>query len=336
MAMPGLRQVAMRAGVSLASASYALRGDPRIAPATAERVRAAAAALGWRASPELARRASSRFLGPAAAIPIAHITWLKAPGPTTGSVVRRARDLGWEVHTHLLAPDDEPARLRDRLLQAGMRGAILDPGPSRPDLAGFDWSPLPVVMGWHDGPPGPHPAVREIDPFAAVAACTRRLAAAGHRRIGYAVAAHAPRLDSDDRRLAGWLSARGAVRIPPLRCSMGWTEERSTQALLAWVRRHRVEAVVGFSVWSWYVLRRHAPGVACAAQLIDPDDPWGVPVAGCVIDPPVIASTLCAILEQRMRGWRAPACELVLPPRWKDGASLLPRTRQPTAEGLAE
>ena len=43
--MATMTDVAKAAGVSRATASYALRGDPRIAPATAEKVRQAAAAL---------------------------------------------------------------------------------------------------------------------------------------------------------------------------------------------------------------------------------------------------------------------------------------------------
>ena len=51
---PTLRDVAERAGVSAMTASRVLRDDPRVLPATRDRVRAAAAALGYRPN-EVAR-----------------------------------------------------------------------------------------------------------------------------------------------------------------------------------------------------------------------------------------------------------------------------------------
>jgi DNA-binding LacI/PurR family transcriptional regulator len=48
----GIREVARLAGVSVASASFALNGQPGVAEHTRERIRAAAAQLGYRANPQ--------------------------------------------------------------------------------------------------------------------------------------------------------------------------------------------------------------------------------------------------------------------------------------------
>jgi len=60
-----LRAVAARSGVSVATASRALSGSPRVSPQTRDRVRAAAVALGYRpnANARALRTARSRFVG---------------------------------------------------------------------------------------------------------------------------------------------------------------------------------------------------------------------------------------------------------------------------------
>ena len=68
-----LKQIAARAGLSPATVSYALRGDPKIPPETRERVQAVARSLGYKPNPRIAglmahiRRGRSRPFGPAVA-----------------------------------------------------------------------------------------------------------------------------------------------------------------------------------------------------------------------------------------------------------------------------
>ena len=61
----GLRDVALRSGVSVSTASRALHGAGRVSPATQARVRAVATALGYRpnASARALRTARSQFIG---------------------------------------------------------------------------------------------------------------------------------------------------------------------------------------------------------------------------------------------------------------------------------
>jgi len=60
-----LRQVAQHSGVSVSTASRALSGSPRVSGQTVAKVRAAAAALGYRpnASARALRTARSQFIG---------------------------------------------------------------------------------------------------------------------------------------------------------------------------------------------------------------------------------------------------------------------------------
>lgn len=325
--MSGLRDVAARAGASLATVSYALRGDPRIAPQTAARIREAASALGWRPRPEVAADAAKRF-DPArrSGIPIAYVVARREWGATAQRVLRCARTIGWDLRRIGASSADDPRRLRDRLLADGIRGVILDAGPGCAALVEADWSPLPVVLGWQSGPRGPHPAVREQDPFDAVRTAVARIVAAGHRRVGCIIPGNRPSLPADAMRHAAWLLARqehgleAVAEFRPRRTGEGdWPAELS-----AWVAAQRPSAVLGFSCAPWYELRKSHPGVSYAATLLDAEDAWSQPVAGCVIDPPVIAEALLSLLDQRLRGWNAPAGELFLATRWKDGVSLRP------------
>jgi len=60
---PTLREVAKEAGVSLASASYALRGHPTVSAETRRAVAAVAARLGYRVNPQLAAFMQARRTG---------------------------------------------------------------------------------------------------------------------------------------------------------------------------------------------------------------------------------------------------------------------------------
>lgn len=60
---PTLREVAREAGVSLASASYALRGHPTVSAATQRNVAAVAARMGYRVNPQLAAFMQARRVG---------------------------------------------------------------------------------------------------------------------------------------------------------------------------------------------------------------------------------------------------------------------------------
>lgn len=62
-AAPTLRKVAQEAGVSLASASYALRGHPTVSAETRRKVEAVAARMGYRVNPQLAAFMQARRVG---------------------------------------------------------------------------------------------------------------------------------------------------------------------------------------------------------------------------------------------------------------------------------
>lgn len=105
MTRPTSHDVALEAGVSQPTISRALRNDPRVAPATRERVHAAAARLGYVPS-DRGRSLSTRRAG------------------RVGVVVE---DLGNPFYLELLDV------LHDRLEHAGVRMIVLTPGRNDPE-----------------------------------------------------------------------------------------------------------------------------------------------------------------------------------------------------------
>lgn len=135
-----LREVAREAGVSLASASYALRGHPTVSAETQRNVAAVAARMGYRVNPQLAAFMQARRTGRAmredATVALIH----GGPRPPAkdeagyfGSCLRGVRALaaerGYAVDTlRWDAAKDTSARKLSRVLdERGIRGVLLMP-----------------------------------------------------------------------------------------------------------------------------------------------------------------------------------------------------------------
>ncbi|WP_043584696.1 LacI family DNA-binding transcriptional regulator [Geminisphaera colitermitum] len=263
-----LTDVAARAGLSRATASMALRDDARIAPATRERVRQAAAALHYQPDPVLAalssrrwhRRASANLAvliderwEPAASTSPPASSWLTAclDGMRTASL-----RFGYVLSELRLIRDLAAWRHPDRVLAGrGMRGLIVLPfhdeaPPGMPDL---DWSRYSVVavgnplpgQGWHRV---------GTDAFAAMGLVCDRLRERGIRRIGLV-----QNIGTERRLRYEWLGALAKewhlppspplpgnrARVPRLQIIPphlpATLDERR---FLAWFRRERPEVVV--------------------------------------------------------------------------------------------
>lgn len=142
MAAPTLRDVAKEAGVSLASASYALRRHPTVSAATHRRVEEAAARLGYRLNPQLAAFMQARRVGrsmqPDAAIALLHSGSVTefADASYAGMCVRGVRavaqERGYAVDIVQWQGErkDAAAKLDRMLTQRGIRGLILLPPSS--------------------------------------------------------------------------------------------------------------------------------------------------------------------------------------------------------------
>lgn len=136
---PTLREVAKEAGVSLASASYALRGHPTVSAETQRAVAAVAARLGYRVNPQLAAfmqaRRTGRSMRPDATVALVYggpkqpaegdsyfglcLRGIRALAAERGYVLDMIR---WNAERDVTA-----AKLSRVLEQRGIRGVLLMP-----------------------------------------------------------------------------------------------------------------------------------------------------------------------------------------------------------------
>lgn len=254
-AVPTLREMAKEAGVSLASASYALRGHRTVSAETQAKVAAVAARMGYRVNPQLAAfmqvRRTGRSMRTDATVAFVY------GGPRRpeegdsyfGLCVRGIRALATERGYALdmirwnAERDVTAAKLARMLEQRGIRGLLLMPadGTSRWTLP-LDWSRFFGVALDHslEGVP----VHRVTDHHAAdMTTALAHVKAAGWRRPGLV-------LDpcNNDRtlemRLGAYLARAAhdfAGAPPPLLVASG---EKRTPAVRAWMKKHRPDVVL--------------------------------------------------------------------------------------------
>ncbi len=204
MAVATIKDVAIRAGVSVMTVSRVLNGERYVSEAKRGLVMAAVEALDFRRNP------SARGLPGARTYVLGLVAGVIA-GYTAGiefGAIRRCRQEGY--HLALAAPDPEiedPAEALRRLV-AGLPadGLILLPplGNNPEALAVLAARGKPFVRVAPDDQLDLAPSVR-IDEVAAAAAITRHLLQQGHRRIGFI--AGPPDHGGSDRRRQGYLQA---------------------------------------------------------------------------------------------------------------------------------
>ena len=139
-----MAELASQLGVSESTVSKALAGDPKVAAATRERVRAAAELAGYQANPTAALLAKRRRQGPAACrLSVAFLATV--PEAAFSAVCAAAGVTGEFVE---LRASDSPKRLLEVLWNRGVSGLILSPEllPWKGGkLAELPWSRFSVV-----------------------------------------------------------------------------------------------------------------------------------------------------------------------------------------------
>ncbi len=217
---PGIRDVARMAGVSVASASFALNGQPGVAEDTRRRIVAAAEQLGYRANPQAQalRRGRTTTYG---------IVVRNFANPFFLEVLSGAEQVASEYGATLLVLDSRYSPERERTQVREMAAQR---------LAGLAIAPVGTggsIRLWQELRPGaPVVAVNTTagnlkgiarvcpDNAAAVELPMRRLADLGHESVAFLSAPRLLMADPDRlrhfRRLSRELGLRGRVMYSPL------------------------------------------------------------------------------------------------------------------------
>jgi DNA-binding LacI/PurR family transcriptional regulator len=250
-----MRDIAKLAGVSHSTISLALKNHPRISDEVKQRVRTLCEEVGYRPDPMLAALAHYRLTKSDAPIS-AGIAWINAwPKP---DALRKHREFdcywkgayaaadkfGYRLEEFQLGRDMSAPRLHQILSTRGIRGLLLPPHHNAPDWKEFPWSEYSVVrFGRSLQHPDTHlvTADQVANTILAVDAIRER----GYRRIGYVS-------DENHDRNHGMLFSAGFLyachglpdkdRVPLLNIA-GLDPQAYVKALVAWIKKHKVEAI---------------------------------------------------------------------------------------------
>ncbi|PTY03369.1 LacI family transcriptional regulator [Verrucomicrobia bacterium LW23] len=318
--MPNQRELAKRLGMSQSTVSLALRGSPLIAQATRERVRAAAAAMGYAPHPMVAslmeRIRTARAVKDAGCIAIlvdfpdkqAWFDFHLAYRQQYEAIERRAGKRGYRTECFFLqAPGMSPAVI-DRILHArGIVGVILA-GPRTatsidgPAMAWERYAWIKSGYTWE----GARMDCVSADNRQHVELAFAELARRGRRRVGYCISRRmVPR--ANNNWVAGYLIAQrrlpAAARIP-----MFVTDPTPAgQARFArWLRRWRPDAIIGGMTEQAWLAQWASDATATGHDNGTPPEfcvRWRWPGGTtCSIEEnaPVIGETLCDLLLEKI------------------------------------
>jgi DNA-binding LacI/PurR family transcriptional regulator len=340
MAIPTQHDLARAVGVSVMTVSRALRGEPRVAPATRERILAAAAELGYRPDPDLSRlmqrvrsRKAVRFRAVIAVIrewvPGDHLLGPSYQYVPIEAIRERARGHGYEAEEFWLGKDGLTPRRLGRILHArGIEAVIVSPQSRRLLCAEMDYAPFAAVaFGYAMREPALHMCAGNMT--LGIQTAAEELSARGYRRIGVAVTEWIV-----NRSQFGYsggffhfqqgLSASDRV---PLLLLPHNRIERGFAAFAAWMEEHRPDALVSFDT--------HVPGWLATLGLRVPEDigfvvhDWTPAMAGYAgiyqrRDHLAAAAVdlVATQLSQHERGVPEVPRQIMIPPRWVPGPSV--------------
>ncbi|MDQ0894792.1 LacI family DNA-binding transcriptional regulator [Agromyces ramosus] len=213
--MAAIGDVARLAGVSKATASRALSGRGSVAVETRRRVEAAAASIGFIASPDAASLVTGRTKNVGVIIPFVN-RWFF--GEVLEGIERALLTAGYDLTLYNLA-DRGPERERvfDFFLARKRVDAVIAVGVDlvETELAGLEGRGKPVVSLGGSAPRSPRLA---IDDAGAAVLATEHLLHLGHTRIAHLAGREADRsVESvQGRRLRGFRSAMADAGLDPI------------------------------------------------------------------------------------------------------------------------
>ena len=263
MARVTLKSIAERCGVSVSTVSLALSGKGKISPEQVKRIREAAEAEGYVPNPLLASLASKPFRSGLtvqgnliAIFDFPSNPEAKNPsGLYTKFLYKWARELGYQPEIFGNRRRKSYKNIAESLYRRGTQG-ILFSGPPDPDLFrdSEKWSSFAMVQCGRYARNLPLHTVRP-DIFHAVKLIFLKVLEYGYKRIGFAFGLHHPVLEDDEARHSAAramqeLHLSPEDRVPIYEGPIGESKES-----YEWLRRHKPDAVISFSVGFWYTLR---------------------------------------------------------------------------------
>lgn len=246
------RDVAEALGLDVSTVSKALRNHPAVAEATKVAVRAKAQEIGYQPHPmlgALARWREARRSRDHHAESGTVLGWVYNHGRKTSmnrfaayeEYLRggraRAQELGYRVDEFWIDPESMTAqRLGDILLTRGITAVIIAPQEKPGAKLHLPWERLAAVtIGYTLAEPALH--IVSNDHFQTMTSLVDHLAALGRKRIGVYL------WREDDRRVSGRTGSAFSAWSKVRRIPVAAYETPSAKTFLAWVQKHRLDAV---------------------------------------------------------------------------------------------
>lgn len=249
------KDVAEVAGVHRTTVCLALRNHPGIPAETREKIRAIADRLGYAPDPMLTALANYRtrlrpqaFQGGLAWLvnSAGGYVWDRFPHYRDyyQGAVSRARHHGYNLETIDLNARGMSSRRMGAILRArNIQGVLLCPQPQASMVMRFPWENLSAVtFGYTLAEPRLHTVTASH--HRNTVRCMRELRRRGYNRIGYAFS-ELHDLRTDQNFLAAYLAEEmgysgRAPRVPVFTD----TYRRSSEKVVAWIKRHRPDAII--------------------------------------------------------------------------------------------
>lgn len=335
---PTLRSLAKVLGLSRTTVSDALRGSPRVDPATAARVKKAAKAAGYRRNPlagalmsELRRSRGTTFRGVLAAVdfhePDRPASAARFHRELVLGADARATDLGFKVEKFLVGHNGLSVPRLDTILQSrGIHGIFLLPAWAEPDLSALDWS---HYAGIYTDYIIERPALHSVcsDHYRSLLAALQRTATLGYTRPGLFLQKH-----HDERLQYRWGAAfrtfqeqhRTLPPVPPLT-----VDTFSRDAFVAWFRHHKPDVVLSHHTEAIDWMESCGAAIPATHGFVSLNVLMKTrPCAGLDLQPRQLgargAELLIAQLQRNESGIPAWPSTTTIPAHWVDGPTLRP------------
>ena len=251
-----MKDIAAKAGLSIAAVSLALRDHPRIPEETRLRVKRIAERLGYAPDPALsalvAHRSRMRVLRDFSVIGLVSnwstpTAWSALPSAAQAmqGAIHRGRELGYTVqHLWTGSHGTSPGRFSTILKNRGIRGLILAPLENPEMSLDLDWtafSAVSIERADH------YPKVHHVVPnhYADLLLCWKKLRALGYNRVGLAVRQDlAARFSHQWEAAHDYARSRAPTPLEPVPI-LELHPHRQLEQIRHWIRTHRPQAVIG-------------------------------------------------------------------------------------------